>query len=433
MMRVFFVTAIPETPRAQLEALFHTAVARADPMHVLAPYLPALPHGRLLIIGAGKASARMAEAVEVHYGPCDGIVITRYGYGRTTKGIEIIEAAHPVPDAAGVAATKRMLDLVRELGPDDLVIALISGGGSSLLCAPVDGLTLMDKQALNAGLLASGAPIGQMNRVRQQVSRVKGGKLALACAPARVLNLIISDVPGDDPAEVASGPTVGARAGGVEALEILDKWGVVVIENVRNAIAAAPQPLPVDDPALAHVETVIVAAPSQSLDAAGVLAQSWGWDVRQIGDALEGEARELAFAQADAAMTIAGQMQSGDAPVLLLSGGECTVTRRGDGVGGPNAEFALAASLRLQGNIQIHVIACDTDGVDGAADIAGAYVSPRTLALAKKVGVDPKLALATNDAHHFFGRIEGQIITGPTLTNVNDFRAFLILPPDTAA
>jgi len=414
------------TPRTLLTNLFTTAVARADPMLCLAAHLPPRPAGRLVIIGAGKASARMAEALEAVYGPCEGLVITRYGYDRPTQGIEIALAAHPVPDDAGVLATKQMLALVQSLGPDDQIIALISGGGSSLLCAPMPGLTLRDKQTLNAALLASGMPISQMNVIRKQVSAVKGGKLAAAAHPARILSLVLSDVPGDDPSEIASGPTVGSTATPAMALAALDQWHVDLPAHIRDAIAAAPPPIAPDDPRLAGATLSIIAAPSQSLDAARTQAQAQGIDVQILGDALEGEARDLARAQTALAMQIAAQTLM--RPVLLLSGGECTVTRRGDGRGGPNAEYTLAAALALNAHPQIHVLACDTDGVDGVEEVAGAYAGPETLGIATQTGTSAELALSKNDAHSFFKAVGGQIVTGPTLTNVNDFRAILIMP-----
>ena len=407
-------------PRAFLTDLFHIAVARADPMRCLAQHLPPRPKGRLLVIGAGKASARMAEALEAHYGPCEGLVITRYGYARPCQGVKIVEAAHPVPDAAGVTATRRLMTLVAGLNAKDQVIALISGGGSSLLCAPVAGVTLADKQALNTALLASGMPISQMNIVRKQVSAVKGGKLAALTYPARMLSLVISDVPGDDPSEVASGPTVGGAATPEMALAALDRWRVAVPEHVRAAIADAPAPIGPDDPRLSNSSLKIIAAPAQSLAAAQQKAEAAGVEVRMLGDALEGEARDLAAAHAALALSIAADGPRH--PILLLSGGECTVTRRGDGVGGPNAEYVLAAALALNGHPRVHVLACDTDGVDGAAEVAGAYAGPDTPMQGAAA------ALARNDAHGFFAAVGGQIVTGPTLTNVNDFRALLILP-----
>ncbi|MDG1375813.1 MAG: glycerate kinase [Yoonia sp.] len=413
-----------DDPRSFLTALFNAAVARADPMLCLAAHLPPKPKGRLIVIGAGKASARMGEALEGVYGPCEGLIITRYGYARPCAGIEIVEAAHPVPDAAGVAATQRLLDLVSDLGPDDQVIALISGGGSALLCAPAQGLTLDDKKAVNAALLASGMPISQMNIVRKQVSAVKGGKLAAAVFPAKLLTLTISDVPGDDPSEIASGPTVGSRATPDMALGALQQWKVALPDHITQVIANAPPPILPDDPRLVSAQTRIIAAPAQSLAAAAALAE--GVEVRVLGDAIEGEARDLGYAQAQMAMQIAAENHP--LPILLLSGGECTVTRRGNGIGGPNAEYVLAAGCALDGHARIHVLACDTDGVDGAAEVAGAYAGPDMLGLAQKAGVRCLDALENNDAHGFFAKIDSQIITGPTLTNVNDFRAILIMP-----
>lgn len=417
---------VPDDPRAFLTGLFDAAVRMADPMHVVPHHLPERPKGRLVVIGAGKASARMAEAVEAHYGPCEGLVITRYGYARPCKGIEIVEAAHPVPDAAGEAATRRMLDLVASLGSDDLVLALISGGGSALLCAPRDGLTLGDKMAVNAALLASGAPIGQMNIVRKHLSRVKGGQLAAACHPAQFLTLLISDVPGDDPGQIASGPTVGEASTPEDARRILENYGIKVPAAVHRVLNQPSTVIRADDPRLAGTDTRIIAAPSQSLEAAARLARDGGCDVTVLGDALEGEARDLGVAHAKIALEHKAKRSA--RPLLLLSGGECTVTRRGDGVGGPNAEYVLAAALNLQGARGIHVLACDTDGVDGAAEVAGAYARPRTIPDAMALGHDPLHALSHNDAHRFFEQIGGQIVTGPTLTNVNDFRAILLLP-----
>lgn len=413
-------------PRAFLTALFKAAVARADPMLCLAAHLPPRPEGRLVVIGAGKASARMAEALEAFYGPCEGLVITRYGYARPSKRIQIVEAAHPVPDEAGVAATRRMIKLVQTLGEGDQIIALISGGGSSLLCAPVAGLSLANKQGLNAALLASGMPISLMNVIRKQVSAVKGGKLAAAAYPAQMLTLVISDVPGDDPSEIASGPTVGSLATPKMAIAALDKWQVSLPAHVRQAIATAPAPIHPDDPRLATSRLSIIAAPAQSLAAAKDAAEALGVEVRMLGDALEGEARDLARAQAALAVGIAAERL--DHPVLLLSGGECTVTRRGDGRGGPNAEYVLAAALALNGHPQIHVLACDTDGVDGVEEVAGAYAGPEVLRIAASQDLSAELALANNDAHSFFHKVGGQVVTGPTLTNVNDFRAIVVLP-----
>jgi len=424
------MTDFTANPRTFLESLFTEAVAVADPMRVVAAHLPARPAGRLVIIGAGKASARMAEAVEAHYGPCEGLVITRYGYERPTQGIEIAQASHPVPDAAGVAATRRLIDLVTGLTPEDVVIALISGGGSALLCAPSEGLTLDDKMDVNRALLASGAPIDEMNVVRKHLSRVKGGQLAATCHPAKLLTLLISDVPGDDPSQIASGPTVGEDSTAQDALDILDRRGIALAPHIRTAIAGASSVVSPNDPRLKNAQTRIIAAPSHSIAAAAKLAVAAGLDVRDLGDALEGEARDLGAQQAQLALSLQAELSPDDKPILLLSGGECTVTRRGDGVGGPNAEYTLSATLRLNGQHGIHVLACDTDGVDGAAEVAGAYTGPETSTMARQVGADSTLALSRNDAHTFFAKVGGQIVTGPTLTNVNDFRAILIMPVD---
>ncbi len=413
-----------QDPFKFLRHLFDRAVEVADPMRSLAAALPPKPDGRLVVIGAGKASARMAEAVETVYGPCDGLVITRYGYARPCQGIEIVEAAHPVPDQAGMEATRRMLDLLSDTGPDDFVLALISGGGSALLTAPAGDITLSEKQALTNALLASGAPIGEINGIRKQISAVKGGKLAAAAYPSRMLSLMISDVPGDDPGDIASGPTVGDTGDAARALAALDTWGVVPPASIAAYLEGGGMPIKPDDERLSRVENVIYAAPSQSLEAAADLARADGIDVRMLGDALEGEARDVARHQAQTALDIRVGLASGAAPVLLLSGGELTVTRTGNGVGGPNAEFCLALALALKGREGIHAIACDTDGVDGAAEVAGAMIGPNTLSK----GTDAADALANNDAHGFFGRIGDQVVTGPTLTNVNDFRAILITP-----
>ncbi|MDO1583150.1 glycerate kinase type-2 family protein [Rhizobium oryzicola] len=409
-----------------LRQLFDKAVEVADPMRSLARFLPERPKGRVIVVGAGKASARMGEAVEAAWEPCEGLVITRYGYGRPCRGIEIVEAAHPVPDENGLNATARMLELVKTAGEGDFVLALISGGASALLVAPAEGVTLAEKQAVNAALLASGAPIDRMNTVRKHLSHVKGGQLAAAVYPARMLSLLISDMPGDDPAFIGSGPTVGDGSTPDDALAILNQWKIDVPASVRAALAAPHRVLAPSDPRLARVENVIYAAPKQSLAAAAELAERAGYDVRLLGDALEGEAREVARAQAELALDILASLRPGDRPVLLLSGGELTVTRRGNGVGGPNAEFCLALAIALKGTDGIHAIACDTDGVDGAAEVAGAVIGPRTLNVARATGVDPDLALAANDAHSFFAAIDGQVVTGPTLTNVNDFRAISI-------
>ncbi|MFB9149007.1 glycerate kinase type-2 family protein [Roseovarius ramblicola] len=415
-------------PLPLLRRLFDEAVAAADPMRSLAAHLPPRPRGRCVVVGAGKASARMAEAVEAEWGPCEGLVITRYGYGRPCDGVEIVEAAHPVPDEAGRAATGRMLRLLEGLGEDDTVLALISGGASSLLVQPAGAMTLADKRAVNEGLLASGAPIGHMNLIRKHLSSVKGGQLAAAAYPARMRALMISDVPGDDPAMIGSGPTVGEPGTAAQARELVARYGIALPASARAVLDGESGVIPPGDPRLSRVENVVFAAPSQSLDAAAGVARDAGIRVETLGDDLEGEAREVARAHAALARETQARLAPGAAPVLLMSGGELTVTRRGDGVGGPNAEYALALALHLEGAAGIHAVACDTDGVDGAAEVAGATVAPDTLARARAAGVDPAEALARNDAHGFFAAIGDQVITGPTLTNVNDFRAILIAP-----
>ncbi|MCR9069825.1 MAG: glycerate kinase [Rhodobacteraceae bacterium] len=407
------------TPPDLLRAMFDRAVARADPMLCVPAALPPRPQGEVLVIGAGKASARMAEAVESAWGPCDGLVITRYGYARPCRGIEIVEAAHPVPDDAGVAATRRMLEKLNGLGPDAFVLALISGGGSALLCAPAAGITLDEKQALTRALLASGAPIGDINGVRKEISAVKGQRLAVAAYPARMVALMISDVPGDDPADIASGPTVGHDGDAARALSVLTRWGVTPPPAIAAFLGAGGDPVAVDDPRLACVTNTVCAAPAQSLEAAAELAHGAGYAVDILGDAVVGEAREVAAEHAALALKSQG-------PRVILSGGELTVTKRGDGVGGPNAEYALALAVALDGAPGIHAIACDTDGVDGAAEVAGAVIGPDTLATATAKGIDPLAALGRNDAHSFFAAIDAQVVPGPTLTNVNDFRAILI-------
>lgn len=409
-----------------LRELFSRAVAVADPMLIVPNHLPPRPAGRVVVVGAGKASARMAEAVEAAWGPCEGLVITRYGHARPCQSIEIVEAAHPVPDAAGVAATERMLALVSSLGADDFVLTLISGGASSLLCAPAPGLSLEDKKAINAALLASGAPIGEMNLVRKHLSRVKGGQLAAAAYPASMLCLMISDVPGDEPAIIGSGPTVAEDSASSTARAILDKWKIQVSPQVYAALHESTV-VASADPRLVSTENRVIAAPAQSIAAAADMAMAQGYEVVVLGTDLEGEARIVAREQAQLALRYKADRPAGSAPLLLLSGGELTVTRTGDGSGGPNAEFCLALAIALNGADGIFAIACDTDGVDGAAEIAGAVIGPDTLAKARAAGVDAKAALLNNDAHSFFAAIEDQVITGPTLTNVNDFRAILIV------
>ncbi len=411
-----------------LRQMFDSAVAVADPMRSLVGWLPERPKGRLVVIGAGKASARMGEAVEAAWGPCEGLIITRYGYARPLKGITVAQAAHPVPDQAGQDATAQMLDLLRSLGEGDHVLALISGGASALLIQPAGAITLTEKQQINADLLASGARIGQMNVIRKHLSRVKGGQLAAAAYPAQMTALMISDVPGDDPAMIGSGPTVGDDSTPQDARDILDAYKITLPHSAETVLAQGSSVVATADERLSRVTNIVCAAPSQSLTAAADIAAKAGLDTTSLGDAIEGEAREVAQAHAALALKHQARMPPDAPPLVLLSGGELTVTRTGAGVGGPNAEYALALAIALNGAPGISAIACDTDGVDGAAEVAGAVIHPKTLQKARDAGIDPKTSLANNDAHSFFEAIKDQVITGPTLTNVNDFRAILIRP-----
>lgn len=404
-----------------LKDLFSAAIAAADPALRVPPFLPKPPKGRTLVVGAGKASAAMALAVEQHWpGPLSGLVITRYGHGAPCKWIEIVEASHPVPDANGRDAAIRMGELVKGLTADDLVLCLISGGGSALLAAPAPGLTLEDKQNVNRQLLSCGAPISEMNCVRKHLSALKGGRLAAAAFPAQIVSLVISDVPGDDPAIVASGPTVPDPTTRQDALAILRKYKFDLPQHVwaflETPAAETPKP---GDSRFAKVRTEMIAAPAQSLAAAAKIANEAGYRVIDLGDRIEGEARDVAREQAAQALATKG-------PAVILSGGETTVTLKGKGRGGRNAEYALALALALDGKANISAIAGDTDGIDGSEDNAGALVTPDTLARAKAKGIDAAAHLANNDAYGFFAGIGDLVVTGPTRTNVNDFRAILI-------
>lgn len=418
----------PESPAGLLRALFDAAVAAAQPALSLAAFLPEVPRGRTVVIGAGKAATTMAQALDAAWpAALSGVVVTRHGQRQPCRRIEVLEAAHPVPDAHSVAAAARMLDAVRGLGADDLVICLISGGGSSLLVQPAAGLTLADKQAINRALLASGADIAAMNCVRKHLSAIKGGRLAAACAPARVVTLAISDVPGDEPAVIASGPTVADATSCTDALAILDRYRITLPPAVRAALEAGeletPKP---DDPCFARCEYHLIATPMRSLEAAAAVARAAGVTPLILGDALEGEAAEVAKVHAGIARSIAQHGRPLAAPCVLLSGGETTVTVRGRGRGGRNVEFLLALAVALDGHPRVHALAADTDGVDGAEDIAGALCDPTTLARARALGIDPKASLADNDGHGFFGALGDALVTGPTDTNVNDFRAILV-------
>jgi glycerate 2-kinase len=416
-------------PRALLERMFRAAVEAAQPARRIPACLPAPPKGRTVVIGAGKASGAMAQALERHWpGPLSGLVVTRYGYAVPCKRITVVEAAHPVPDAAGLAAARQMLETVRDLRPDDLVICLISGGGSALLPLPGEGVSLEDKQAINRALLACGASITEMNCVRRHLSAIKGGRLAAACHPARVVNLLISDVPGDDPIDIASGPTVADPSTCADALAIVRRYGIALPAGARRLLDSGEgESVKPGDPRLAHVATRMVASPQMALEAAAAVAREAGVTPLILGDSIEGEAREVARVMAGIALQARRHGQPLAAPCVLLSGGETTVTLRGQGRGGRNVEFLLALALALNGAPGIHALAADTDGVDGAEEVAGAFMAPDTLARAWARGMPPRSSLDDNDAHTFFGALGDALVTGPTLTNVNDFRAILLV------
>jgi hydroxypyruvate reductase len=408
--------------------MLNAAIEAAQPALCVPPHLPAPPKGRLIVIGAGKASAAMAKAVEDHWsGPLAGLVVTRYGYAVPCKRIEIIESAHPVPDAASVTAARRILDTINKLHSDDLVLCLISGGGSSVLVAPLEGLTLEDKQTVNQALLKSGATISEMNCVRRHLSAVKGGRLAAACHPAKVVTLLISDVPGDRPMDIASGPTVPDPTTCADALAIIKRYAVelpaTAMEILESGRGESVKP---GDLRLAASETRFVATPQMALEAAAAVARDAGMGTHILGDSIEGEARDVGKVIAGIALQVARHGQPFPPPCILLSGGETTVTVRGDGRGGRNVEFLLSLAIALDGCPGIHAMAGDTDGVDGLEEIAGAYIAPDTLERAWAKGIKPKERLADNDGHGFFGALGDSVITGPTLTNVNDFRAVLI-------
>ena len=415
-------------PPALLRAMFDAAVAAADPLVQVPAFLPPRPPGRVVVVGAGKASARMVQAVEQAWDPpVDGLVVTRYGHGVKCRGVEVVEAAHPVPDEAGQQAAGRILDLVSGLGADDLVLALISGGGSALLALPAEGLSLDDKQEISTALLRCGASIGEMNVVRKHLSAIKGGRLAAAAFPARTVGLLISDVPGDDPAVIASGPTVAEESTPAQALAVLAAYDVAVPPDVRGYLeSAAGCPGP-DDHRMSRVSNQVIAAPQQSLEAAAAVAREAGVTPVVLGDSLEGQAREVGIVLAGIARQVLRHGQPAPAPCVLLSGGETTVAVHGQGRGGRNVELLLSLALALREAPRVHAIACDTDGVDGVEEIAGALVGPDTLRRARSLGVDAAAALADNDGHSFFAALGDQVVTGPTLTNVNDFRAVLVV------
>ena len=409
------------SPRTLLLEFFHAAVAAVDPAQAIGAHLPPAPRGRIVVVGAGKAAARMAQAVERHYGSkVEGLVVTRYGHGAATRNVEVVEAGHPLPDDAGFIAARRIIGMVTGLTADDMVLCLMSGGGSALLALPAPGITMQDKQAVTRALLASGAPIGEINRVRRHLSAIKGGRLALACHPARVVTLVVSDVPGDDPAVVASGPTVPDGSSASDALAILDKYEIPTPASVRQLLRdperSAPMP---DDPRLAGNSVSVIATAAQALEAAAAAARLHGYAPLVLSDRIEGEARDVANEHAAIVRKIAAEGR----PTIILSGGETTVTVRGNGRGGRNAEFLLALAIALDGMPGVHALACDTDGIDGTEDNAGAIIDPATLT---RSALDGRALLDNNDAWRFFDALGDLVVTGPTRTNVNDFRAILV-------
>jgi hydroxypyruvate reductase len=415
------------TPDALLKAMFKAAVDAALPSLCVPAHLPPKPKGRTIIIGAGKASGAMARALEDAWqGPLEGLVVTRYGYRVPTKRLEVVEAAHPVPDAAGREAAKRIFKMVQGLTEDDLVLCLISGGGSALLALPPEGLTLEDKQAVNKALLKSGATISEMNTVRKHLSAIKGGRLAAAAYPARVVALLISDVPGDDPSIIASGPTVADPSTNKDALAIIEKYKIDVPQAVTDRLRKAEETPKPGDKRLARVENIMIATPQASLEAAAAIARKAGVTPVILGDSIEGESRDVALVHAGIARQCKLRGQPEKPPCVLISGGETTITLTGKGKGGRNTEFLLALAIALDGMQGIYALAGDTDGIDGSEDNAGALIYPDTLARAAKAGVNAKAMLADNDPWTFFNAISDLLVTGPTLTNVNDFRAVLI-------
>lgn len=417
-------------PRSLLISLFEAAVVAADPEAAIRAHLPERPKGRTIVIGAGKAASQMAAAFERLWdGPLTGAVVARHGPVEKCERIKVLQSAHPVPDEAGLAASSALLKLVEGLTADDLVVALISGGGSALLPAPPGGLTLEDEIAVNRALLASGAPISAMNVVRKHVSRVKGGRLALAAAPARVVSLVVSDVPGDNPAFVASGPTVPDRSSLEEAREIVARYGMALPEGVMAHLAsdAARAPSP-DDPAFAGNEVHVIASASVSLEAAAARAREIGIEAAILSDAIEGEARDIGRMHAALAREVALRNRPFEKPVVLLSGGETTVTISGNnyGKGGRNSEFLLSLALDINGVTGIDALAADTDGIDGSEDNAGAFADGASVARMRAAGADPRAHLARHDAWSAFAASGDLFIPGPTGTNVNDFRAILI-------
>lgn len=416
-------------PESLLKNMFLAAIESAQPHHSIPKYLPNDKKGKLIVIGAGKASAAMAKAVEDNWeGELSGVVVTRYGYAVPCQHIDIMEAAHPVPDEAGLSAAKSMLSLVSHLSAEDTVLCLISGGGSSLLTLPFDGISLDEKKAINRELLRSGATIGEMNCVRRHLSAIKGGRLAAACYPARLVTLMISDVPGDDPRDIASGPTVGDPSTCEDALDIIRRYGISLPEHIVHILKTGlSESLKPGDMRLNNSEVHLISTPQLALESAAGMAVKQGISAHILGDSIEGEARDVGKVMAGIARQVALHDQPFRKPCVILSGGETTVTVRGNGRGGRNVEYLLALAIQLNGLPGIYALAGDTDGVDGQEEIAGAWLSPQTLKRAAEAGLNARDALNNNDGHGFFAALDDSIITGPTLTNVNDFRCVLII------
>lgn len=417
-------------PVALMRRMFDAAVASAQPATCIPPQLPP-PHsvrGRLLVLGAGKAAAAMAQAVEQHWpGPLAGLVVTRYGHAVPCRHVEVVEAGHPMPDAAGMAAARHMLALAAQMEASDTVLCLISGGGSALLTLPLPDLALDQLQAVQQALLASGASIAEINTLRRHLSASQGGRLAAACHPARVITLAISDVPGDQPADIASGPTVADETTCADALAIARRWVITLPPAVRRALESGEaETVKPGDARLQRAEFRLVATPQQALEAAAAVARAHGYTPHILGDALQGQARDVGQVLAAMALQVARRHQPFAPPCALISGGETSVTVRGPGRGGRNVECLLAFALACGGQPGIHALMADTDGVDGAVDHAGAWAGPATLARAQARGINPRLHLDDNDAHSFFEALDATIVTGPTHTNVNDFRVILV-------
>lgn len=416
--------------RQFLGALFSSAVDAVSAEKCLPAFLPKPPpHGRTLVIGAGKGAAAMAKVVEDHWqGAIEGLVVTRYGHGADCTQIEVIEAAHPVPDEAGRQAAKRIMQMVQGLTEHDLVLCLISGGGSALLALPAEGISLEQKQVINKALLKSGAAISEMNCVRKHLSAIKGGRLALACAPARLVTLLISDVPGDDPDVIASGPTLPDASSCADALAVLKKYSIEVPGNIQHhlesGLGETPKP---GDVRFARNTHHIIATAQDALEAAAATARAAGISPYILSDGIEGEARDVALVHAAIARQVAKHGQPFRKPCVLISGGETTVTVRGKGRGGRNAEFLLSLAVALEATPDIHAIACDTDGIDGSEENAGALYSPDSTERASALGLSAKKMLENNDGYGFFYALDDLVVSGPTRTNVNDFRAILIL------